>query len=439
MKKILCLFLVAAMTVTLFAACGQQPAPASSNTPSPSASAPTSSPGEAKPEEIKGDITFMVIDSFTKSEDAALYATTKAFMEKYPGIKVTIEPTAATNIKDKFTTSALSGAGPDIIALDSAGWAVDAAAANLLAPLDKELGPIKDQFNEGPLNSALYNGNHYAVPWYMNNMGMFYNKKILADAGVDKVPATWAEFTDALTKVGNAGKKGIILPFFFPSYVMYAFYYQNGNPVIDTSGGKPVSTLMTDSGKEAFNYLAELHTKYKAFPESTKDAMSWDQTYAPFIQEEVAFLFCGDWANWALKDSGIDYGIAPLPVGKQPATVLGGYTLSINKNTASYDAAWKYIEWLTAKEQNDVLLSYGRVGARKDIDSAALIKQAPHLEQFISQNSYTMARPSIVKLAEFDDMFANAYKQVILNAKTAEEALNELDAKVNAFLAKEYK
>jgi multiple sugar transport system substrate-binding protein len=431
MKKLISLLLAATLVMTTFAGCGKKEV-TDNNVPS------TGSQSEQSPEELKGEITFMVIDSFTKDENSALYTTTKEFMEKYPGIKVTIEPTAATNIKDKFTTSALSGAGPDIVALDSAGWAVDAAAANLILPLDEDLAEIKDQFQEGPLNSALYNGHYYAVPWYMNNMGLFYNKTILKDAGVDKVPTTWEEFTDALVKVEKIGKKGIVLPYFFPSYCMYAFFYQNGNPVIDTSGDKPVSALMDDSGKEAFRYICDFHTKYNAFPESLKDATSWDQTYAPFLREEVAFLFCGDWAYWSLQDSGVDYGIAPLPAGKQPATVLGGYTLSINSNTDNYKAAWEYVKWLTAKEQNDVLLSYGRVGARKDIDSAALIEQSPHLEQFIAQNSYTMARPAIVRLAEFDEMFSNAYKEVILNLKTADEALEDLDAKVNDFLDKLY-
>lgn len=440
MKKLVSLLVAVLMLTAMLAACGggasssaAAPAPAST----PAAAESTADASEAPAKDLSGDITFMVIDSFD-GDDSALQRTTDAFMEANPGVNVTLEFVPATNIKEKFTTSAMSGAGPDVVALDSAGWTVDAAAASLLAPLDEDLAPIADQFQPGPLASGVYNGQYYAVPWYMNNMGLFYNKAILEEAGVDAVPTTWAEFDEALEKVSAIGKKGIILPYFFPSYVMYAFFYQNENPVIDTSGTVPVSALSEDSAKEAFTYLTEWHTKYNAFPESLKDAMSWDQTYAPFIQEEVAFLFCGDWANWALSASDVDYGIAPLPAGKVPATVLGGYTLSINKNTQNYDAAWAYIEWLTAAEQNDVLLEYGRVGARKDIDTAALLEKSPHLEAFIDQSGYTMARPAIVKLAEFDEMFSNAYKEVILGQKDAETALADIDQRLQDFLAQEY-
>lgn len=431
MKRLSSMVLVVIMVLSLMTGCGKTKQPVGQQ----------GTENSSAPASPKGNITFMVIDSFTKDKEQPLYKAVDEFMQKYPDIKVTIEPVPATNIKDKFTTSALSGAGPDVVSLDSAGWAIDAAAAGLLAPLDEKFKPIKDQYYEGPVNSGVFKDKYYAVPWYMNNMGLYYNKKILADAGISAPPTTWDELTEDIEKINKIGKKGIILPYFFPSYVMYAFFYQAGNDVIDTTGSKPKSLLMTDSGKEAFKYLAELQTKYNAFPESMKDAMSWDQTYAPFAREEVAFMFCGDWGDYGVSSANkdLDYGIAPLPKGKEAASVLGGYTLSINKNTKSFDAAWTFIEWLTAKEQNHVLLDYGRIGARKDIDTDALATKMPYLKTFIDQSSVTKARPQIIGLAEFDEIFSNAFKKVYLGQGDADTVLQEADAKVNDFINSRYK
>lgn len=425
MKRFFALILTGMILLTL-AACGDKEAGANSGG--------SGTQGQG----LTGDITFMVIDSFN-SDDNPLQATTNAFMAANPGIKVTIEYVAANSIQEKFTTAALAGSGPDIIALDSAGWAVDAAAAGLLKPLDKDLSPIADQFYEGPLNSGVYNGSYYAVPWYMNNEGIYYNKAILKEAGIANPPATWDELTEDIQKVQAAGYEGITMPYFFPSYYIYPFFYQAGCPIVDTTGKKPVSALMTDEGKTAWKYLCDLATTYHAYPESLKDAASWDSTYAPFIQGEVAFLFCGDWAYWSVKDTNIDYGIAAMPSGKQAATLLGGYTLSINNNTKNYDAAWAYIQWLTAAEQNNVLESYGRISARVDTDTSTLLKNYPHEEAFIAQRESTMARPAIINQSELDEMISNAYKEVYLGTKDADTALADVDASVTAFLDNLYK
>lgn len=424
MKRLLTLVMALSMLLAL-AACGKK-------------SAGENSGGSAAPqaEGLSGDITFMVIDSFN-SDDNPLQAATDVFMEANPNVHVTIEYVASTSIQEKFTTAALAGSGPDVIALDSAGWAVDMAAAGLLLPLDEDLEPIADQFFEGPLNSGVYNGSYYAAPWYMNNEGLYYNKTILSEAGVANPPATWEELTDAIVKVQAAGYQGITMPYFFPSYYMYPFFYQAGCPIVDTSGDKPVSALMTKEGKTAWNYLCDLAET--AYPESIKDATSWDSTYAPFMQGEVAFLFCGDWAYWSVEfSSDVDYGIAAMPAGEQEATLLGGYTLSINSNTENYDAAWAYIQWLTAAEQSGVLEGYGRISARTDTDTAALLEAYPHEEAFIAQRDSTMARPAIVNQSELDEMVSNAYKEVFLGTKDADAALADLDAKVTAFLENLY-
>lgn len=437
MKRLISAIFAMSLMLAALAGCGGNGATEAS--PNSIASTSTVETAPAASNE-QTEIVFMVLDSFTKSEEDALYTTTKEFMEANPDIKVTIEPTPANNIKDKFTTAALSGGGPDIVSLDSAGWAIDGAAMGILSPLDERFNAIKDQFQEGPVNSGLYQNQYYSVPWYMNNTGMYYNKDILAEAGVDKVPETWEELAAACDKVNAIGKGGVTSQLIF-SYVMYSFFAQAGNPVFDTSGEIPVVTVNNESGKKAFYYLADLHTVHNAYPESMKDALSWDQTYAPFARGEVAFMLCGDWGNWGVSSANPDlnYGIAPLPKGDNAATTLGGYTLCISKNTKNYDAAWKYIEWLTASEQNQVLLSYGRMGARKDIDTEALIAENPHLEIFIQQADTTVARPTVIKLAEADMMLTDAFKSVFLGQATKEEALDKLEEDLNRFIENEYK
>lgn len=429
MKKFTSILIAIAMISGLLAGCG---APSSGGSGSTSAQG-TNTDGE------KTQITFMVIDSFTKNEDDAIYAAEKEFEAANPQIDVVIEPVPATNIKDKFTNAALAGGGPDVVSLDTGGWIVDAAAIGILLDLSDRIAAIQDQFQPGPIEAGMYDGKCYAVPWYLNNSALYYNNTILQEAGLDAPPATWEEFRDALEKISASGKKCLSTTI-TAAYSMYPFFFQNNCDVIDTSGELPVSVLDTPEALEAFTFFTDIHTKYNGFPESTKDALTWDQVYAPFIQGEVAFMICGDWGYNAVAEGNpdLDFGIAPLPVGKSAASVMGGYSLCINKNTDNADAAWKFVEFLTAAEQNDVLLSYGRIGARVDIDSAALIETMPYLETFVEQAAVTYPRPGIKALADADNIFGTAFQEVYLGNATPEEALLKAHEEINTLLQEKY-
>lgn len=442
MKKSLAILLSAFMILSVLSGCGGNSASESPTTTvaeQPSANAATAESTTAA-SNLQGKITFMVLDSFAKKPTDAIYTAEKRFEEKYPGVDVTIEPVAGASLKDKYTSVAMAGTGPDIVSLDTGGWIVDDAAIGIIAPLDDQLAAIKDEFQPGAVEAGKFSGHYYAVPWYVNNTGLFYNKTMLAEAGINAPPKTWDEFAADIAAVTAKGHKGLAVTI-DASYFMYPFFFQNGNHVIDTSGEKPVASINNESGKEAFKFFSDIHTKYDGFPESTKDALSWDQVYAPFIQGDVAFIMSGDWADYTISSANpkFEYGIAPLPVGKEAGTVMGGYSLAINKNTKNFDAAWEFVKFLTANEQNDILLSYNRIGARKDIDKAALVAANPKLQTFIEQAMYAYARPTIKALTESDQYFSDAFKEVYLGEKDADTALADCEKRMNALIAEKYK
>src|SRR5699024_1904494 len=48
-------------------------------------------------------------------------------------------------------------------------------------------------------------GKLYAVPGALSVLGVFYNKKILKDAGINELPTTVSEFADDLKTVKDSG------------------------------------------------------------------------------------------------------------------------------------------------------------------------------------------------------------------------------------------
>lgn len=59
--------------------------------------------------------------------------------------------------------------------------------------------------------ATLYNGQRYLIPFGYHYAGMFYNTKVMADAGVTEFPKTWDEFIALCETLKAAGVTPIAL------------------------------------------------------------------------------------------------------------------------------------------------------------------------------------------------------------------------------------
>ena len=448
MKKTLALTMAAVLAAGSLAGCGggsKEPETTAATQAETKAAAETTTAAgtsaetsQAAASDLSGDITVLVNNAFTNSNDPAINRAADEFMKINPNVKVTIEGLSGSELISKYTTSAMAGAGPDVVALDNAGWPIDLAAMGLIIPLDDKIKASGYDYLQGPLDSGMYQGQYYSVPWYFNNTGLYYNKTILEDIGVANPPTTWEELEDCIKKATEKGYEGLATR--LDGYAIFNFFFQNDNPVIDTTGDKPVVTVNNESGKEAFNFYAGLHTKYKAFPESMKEATSWDKAYTPFVQGNCLFFICGDWAykNIATGNPDLQFGLVPMPKGKKEAVCLGGYNLAINANSKAPDAAWAFVEYLTGKEGDFVLTEQGRIPGRTDVDYAPILEINPDYQVFIDEAAFTTPRPRVVNAASVDEKVVDAFKKVFFDMMTPDEALAELEAELNAFVEENY-
>lgn len=115
----------------------------------------------------------------------------QAFEKVNPGIKVDLSVLARSEIGTKVRTLIASGKSPDLVNNDEFS---DEAAAGLLLEADQIVSAaiLKDIIPVF-MQNAEFNGVPYAVPDLANARAFFYNKKILAGAGIKKVPTTWTE------------------------------------------------------------------------------------------------------------------------------------------------------------------------------------------------------------------------------------------------------
>lgn len=372
-------------------------------------------------------LTFWVLNSFTSSPSAALYKAIREFHARYPYIRVHVDPVAANTLHDKYITAVSGGGGPDVVSFDIA-WAGQFIDAHLLKDVTKSLAPQRHSFFPGPLGALTKDGHQYAVPWYTNNLALYYNANAFHKSAIAHPPTTWAQFSADAKLLKSHGYDALSLARGgFGTYFFLSFLYENGGHVYGPNRKKLVIDSPADV--QAFEWFTSLYTKLHAVPQSVKSAFSWDEVYAPFIQGKAAMFISGDWAESTLASShlGFHWSIAPMPREKKFATVAGGYNLGIGAHSRHPASAWKLIRFLTGKKREWLLESYDRIPARIDVLHSAYATGNHFVNLFVRQARYAVPQPSDPSWPQISNLIGNAFDAVIQGTQTAPAALRRVE------------
>ncbi|MBS7700693.1 MULTISPECIES: sugar ABC transporter substrate-binding protein [unclassified Chelatococcus] len=386
---------------------------------------------------LADNIVMWVNAPLVPGPNAPIYEEIKAFEAK-TGHKVELQAVPHMEMERNLFVALSGGAGPDVMALDIA-WVAGLADAGLLADITEKTKPIAAQYQPGPLASGRFQEKQYALPLYTNNVALFVNDRMLADAGIAKAPSNWKEFRDAAIALTNKEKDTYGASFGgsrMGAFQLYSFIWQNGGEIIDEKGVPHVAEPAT---VEAVDFLAKLYTQSHAMPKSVLTAGNWDEVHAPFIQERAGMVVTGDWALAALAkgNPNLKFSVHPLPVGVKAATVIGGYNLAAKAGSKSPDASFALIEWLTGPRSVELMRKYERLSAAASATTPEAIAALPkQLQPFMAQADAGRARPVVAPWSEIHaSIFANAWDSVI-RGKPAQAVMTEANTAIQGLLEK---
>ncbi|GGF95895.1 extracellular solute-binding protein [Paenibacillus abyssi] len=127
------------------------------------------------------------------------------YMAENPHIKIEWDRLDIEQQKVKLKTQAASGEVADITMVNPGAQLQPFADGKVLAPLNDMLDDeLKGTFLEGVLDYYTFDGNVYALPYNMNIAGIFYNKELFEQAGVEP-PATFEDIIASVPKFKEAG------------------------------------------------------------------------------------------------------------------------------------------------------------------------------------------------------------------------------------------
>ncbi len=353
----------AAMTITLFAACGNKDQQSDS---SPSSAAPTTtvaSESTKPPEKVKfrASSFFTGGDTWTTVWQEAI----KDFMAENPNVEIVDDstPAASDAFKTKINTDFASGNEPAVTYGFTGEIGKPLVTSGKLITWDDELAKDTEwskNFGTGALDYVKYDGKQYALPYIGFWEGMYYNKDLF-DSNNIKVPTNWDELLAAVDAFNKLNITPIACSFAEePHYLIETFLLSMG-------GKEGHDTTFDPSWAQALDRVKELYQK-NAF---SKDALTIKQTACQQLMKDkkAAMFISGSWSAAALE--GDKTSVMPvnlLPGGKaDPTSVISGFSsgwyVTSQGDKDSNGAAVKFVKWVTSPERAAKFFKVGGVPA----------------------------------------------------------------------------
>lgn len=342
------------------------------------------------------------------------------------GYKVKVETQAFDGALNNYKTAAQGGQGPDVFRAEVA-WVPQLAKLSYIADLsDTDLAKDTSDFLEAPLGSTKYEGKTYAVPQVTDSLALLYNKKKLADAGVEP-PKTWDELKVVAAKLG--GEK----TFFLNNDAYYAlpFIYGEGGDLVDASAKKiVVNSAQNVKALETAKGLLDA----KAATTALDATNSYSNMQAAFSSGEAAMVVNGPWAvadylKGAAFSDPANLGIAPVPgpaAGKGSAPV-GGHDYVIRQGTKAKQSSIKFIECMASVEsQAAIAKDLGLLPTRKSAYQNADVKANAVVAAFEPVTKVAHERPWIPEGGELFDPLKIGYADFLAGKKDAKTALDDV-------------
>lgn len=281
---------------------------------------------------------------------------TSAFESASPGVKVNLEFVAYEALHDKVVTAAAAGQGYDVILFDCV-WTAEFAERKFLADrTDAIAADVIGKVFDGAWSTVVSDGRRYGLPWILDTKYLYYNKDMLAQAGIEAPPATWDE---VLQQAAAIKAKGLV------NYPLVWSWSQAEAAICDYTtllaayggsfftDGKP--SFQTGGGLDALVYMKK----------SIDDGLT-NPSSREYLEEDVRKLFSNGEAAFALnwtymyalandaKESKVvgKVGVAAAPgiAGKSKVSAVNGSMgLGVGGGSAQAEDAWRYITYLTSQ------------------------------------------------------------------------------------------
>lgn len=339
----------------------------------------------------------------------------------------------------KILAAVVGNAAPDLLWFNPTitGQLVDLDA---LRPLDDLLqaSPIQAELEPALRSTMTYQGQIWSLPFSTNNTAVFYRPSLFKAAGIEKLPQNWTEFRQVARQLtqdrngdGRPDQQGVFLPLGqgeFAVFIWLAFLWSGGGNLTPNSGDTLAAVNVQNSGAEAaLQFWADLVNDGSAQLSAPERGYELDN----FLAGKVAMQVTGPWTLGQLAQSGVDFGVFPIPRQAEAATALGGENLFVMKTTSEREqAAFTFAEYALSEDfQTEWALGTGYLPvnrlSRASETYKAFLQAQPSLAVFLDQMAVARSRPIFTGYNRVSEVIGRALESVLLGKQNPKAALEK--------------
>lgn len=390
------------------------------------------------------------VHSIEDTEEGGCYReSVEAFNDAYNGqyfadIEFIPRNDSGGGYSDKINASVMSGELPDVLTVD--GPNIAAYAENgIIQPLAELSEEEKGAYLESIIEQGTYNDRLYALGAMESSVGLYYNKKLLKEAGIEipdaEHPWTQTEFLQVLEKLKPImeEKNGYALDMTFPVgeatiYYYAPFFWSNGGDFADDTGLSVNGIFNSEQNvKTVFYFKTLLQNGY----------MSKVPIEHLFESGRAAFKIDGAWEVNTLYTSypDISFGVAPYVVGEQWSgeryTPTGSWAFAASSKTRNIDGATELVKWMSGVDSGKRLWEKAKSfpSTYEAFESIDVFQTDENYKALYYQlSTYGHPRPKTPAYPQVSASFQQVLENSVLSGYEPQEQLDKSVERINAKL-----
>jgi multiple sugar transport system substrate-binding protein len=344
------------------------------------------------------------------------------------GIKVKLEVIGWADLLNRILAATTSGQGPDVLNIGNT-WSASLQATGALMPWDASAFATiggKDRFAPAAIASAGAAGKDpAAVPLYSMAYGLYYNKKMFADAGIAQPPTTWDELVADGKKLTTGGHYGLAVEGANGAeniHHVFVLAKQRGASWFDDQG-KPTFTgpQQVAAVEQYVDFIAKDKIAAKGDAEYDQN-----QTITDFATGKAAMMMWQT-ASASIAAHGMkpdQYGVVPVPTQTAGATgdagvtsMVAGINMAVFQNTKHKAAAEAFVKFMTSTPEQKLLnAKYGSIPPVLEAQSDPAF-QTPDLKALSAVLQHSAAPlPQVANESQFENLVGPAVKSLFADA-----------------------
>ncbi|MBC8109012.1 MAG: ABC transporter substrate-binding protein [Anaerolineae bacterium] len=354
-------------------------------------------------------------NGFTGPDGRTMLAIVKQFNAANPDVHVMMQRMEWGTYYNKLFVAALGKRAPEVFVIHTDSIP-RFRSAGFLRESDDIAIDSRD-FDENVWRAVEFDGKHYAIPLDVHLLGMFYNRTLFKEAGIEKPPTSRAEFLDACKRLTKENQWGFV--FTWQRTNIYTLFRQWGGDIFSPDGTH--CTIDLPACVAALQFAVDLIYKLKVTPSPAAI-----NAFIGFRQGKVGMVFEGIYMLPELKrQTDLDWGAAPVPqLGAQPAAWCNSHNLCVRSDLTGreLEAAQRFVKYLS-----DHSLDWaegGQVPVRKSLRNSERFQSMTAQREFAKQIPHAAYMPRVAFVNEYLAEYEPAIEKALYGSAPPQEALS---------------